>query len=68
MSTGQRGYASVQKHKSEMSGYAVFAEPFAIFWAYGAGYGDVAMRYVVGHDQPAGTKFSDRYAHWRGDC
>ena len=68
MSTGQRGYASVQKHKSDMSGYAVFAWSFAIFWAYGAGYDDVAMRYVVGHDQPAGTKFSDRYAHWRGDC
>ena len=50
-----------------MFDYALFAGPFAIFWAHSAGYGDVAVRYVVGHDQPAGTKFSDWYAHWLGD-
>ena len=68
MSTRQRGYASVQKRKSDMSGYAEFAWSFEILWADGAGYCGVAMRYVVDHDQPAGTKFSDRYAHWHGDC
>ena len=66
MSTEQRGYASVEKHKSDMADYAVFAESFAISRAYGAGYYYVAMRYVDSRDQPAGTKFSDRYAHWLG--
>ena len=67
MSTEQRGYASVQEHKSDMSDSSVFARSFAIFWAFAAGGCDVAMRYVDGYDQLTGTKFVDWYAHWRGD-
>ena len=55
MSTGQRGYASVQKHKSDMFGYVVFAGTLATFWVYSAGHGDLAMRDVDGCDQPAGN-------------
>ena len=67
MSKGQRVDASVQKNKSEMPGYSAFAESFEIFWAFGVGFGDVAIRHIDDHDQPAGAKFSDRYAHWLGD-
>ena len=67
MLTAPSEYASVQKHKSNLSGYAVFARSFEIFWADGAGYVGVAMRHVVSYDQPAGTKFSDWYAHWSSD-
>ena len=67
MSTGQRGYANVQKHNSYMSGYAVLALSFTIFKLFGASHGDVAMRYVDCHVQLNGAKFGDRYAHWCGD-
>ena len=67
MSTEQRGYASVQKHKPDMSDSSVFARSFAILWAFAAGVCDVAMRYVDCHEQLNGAKFGDRYARWCGD-
>ena len=66
-STEQRGYASFQNYKSDLAEYIVFAGYFAIFLAYGVGYGDVAMHYVNGSDEHSGTKFSYRYARWRGN-
>ena len=50
-----------------MSGFALFARACGVFWPPATGSGDLAMRYFDGNDQPAGTKFSYRHAHWCGD-